>query len=144
MSPPSTRKKRQPYAVDTKCSVTKTRRDIEDLLERYGASSFMGGWEDSRYGIMFKFGVHQFVFYLHTNSNERANRSRWRALYLVVKAKLVAVDSGIATFEEEFLSWVMTKNRTPLGNAILPMLEGIAAHGVPALLPEPPESQNEV
>lgn len=33
---------------------------------------------------------------------EQAVRQRWRALALVVKAKLEAVESGIAEFEQEF------------------------------------------
>lgn len=35
---------------------------------------------------------------------EQAERQRWRALLLVLKAKLEAVESGIAIFESEFLA----------------------------------------
>src|SRR5947209_8995310 len=38
---------------------------------------------------------------------EMAIRQRWRALALVVKAQLEAVDAGIATFEEAFIGAVM-------------------------------------
>ena len=34
---------------------------------------------------------------------EQACRQRWRALALVIKAKLEAIDAEISTFEEEFL-----------------------------------------
>jgi hypothetical protein len=42
---------------------------------------------------------------------EQACRQRWRALALVVKAKLEAVQSGIATFEDEFLAYTMLPER---------------------------------
>jgi hypothetical protein len=35
---------------------------------------------------------------------EQAVRQRWRALVLVIKAKLEAVESGITSFEDEFLA----------------------------------------
>jgi hypothetical protein len=36
-------------------------------------------------------------------SQEQAARQKWRALLLLVKAKLEAVDANIATFEEAFV-----------------------------------------
>ncbi len=38
------------------------------------------------------------------------HRRRWRCLLLAIKAKLVVVDSGIATFEEEFLSRIVVQD----------------------------------
>ncbi len=38
---------------------------------------------------------------------DQACRQRWRALALLVKAKLEAVESGIVSFEEEFLAHVV-------------------------------------
>jgi hypothetical protein len=35
---------------------------------------------------------------------EQACRQRWRALLLVIKAKLEAIDAGISTFDQEFLA----------------------------------------
>jgi hypothetical protein len=37
-------------------------------------------------------------------------RQRWRALLLVIKAKLECVENGIATFEEEFLAHIVLPN----------------------------------
>lgn len=44
---------------------------------------------------------------------EKATRQRWRALALVIKAKLEAVESGITEFEQEFMAHiVMPDGRT--------------------------------
>jgi hypothetical protein len=53
----------------------------------------------------------------------KADRQRWRALYLVVRAKLEAVEAGIAIFEEEFMAFIVVpgKNQT-LGEILLPRL----------------------
>lgn len=41
---------------------------------------------------------------------EKAVRQRWRALALVVKAKLEAVNAGIVTFEQEFYAHTLLPN----------------------------------
>lgn len=40
---------------------------------------------------------------------EEENRRRWRCLLLAIKAKLTIVESGIKTFEEEFLAEIVTE-----------------------------------
>ena len=68
---------------------------------------------------------------------EQAGRQRWRALNLVVKAKLEAVDSGITTFEEEFLAHILMPTGETVGDYTLPQLEQIRMGGkkMPKLLP---------
>ncbi len=44
-----------------------------------------------------------------TRITEREERSRWRALLLVLKAKFAAVDSKVTTFEVEFLPYLVIK-----------------------------------
>ena len=41
------------------------------------------------------------------NAREQEVKSRWRALSLVVKAKLEAVECGISTLENEFLAFIV-------------------------------------
>lgn len=53
---------------------------------------------------------------------EQACRQRWRALNLAVKAKLEAVSSGIASFEEEFLAHIVLPNGKTVGNLLVPQL----------------------
>jgi hypothetical protein len=54
---------------------------------------------------------------------EQATRQRWRALALVVKAKLEAVDAGISEFEEEFLAHIVLPDGSTVGKQIRPHIE---------------------
>lgn len=80
--------------------------------------------------------------YVHANPNRLAAlvdaemRRRWRALLLVVKAKLEAIASGISTLEGEFLAGMVLANGRLLGEELRPRLRELAESGsVPSLLP---------
>lgn len=67
---------------------------------------------------------------------EQAQRQRWRALGLVIKAKLEAIDVGIATFDDEFLAYTMMPNGQTVGRWAQPQLEEAYATGkMPPMLP---------
>jgi hypothetical protein len=67
---------------------------------------------------------------------EQACRQRWRALALVIKAKLEAVESGITTFEEEFLAHISLPGGGTVGDFMLPQVEVAYDTGkMPGLLP---------
>jgi hypothetical protein len=53
------------------------------------------------------------------NRWEQEQRSRWRALQLVVKAKLEAVECGISTMEQEFLAFIVLPTKVTLGDYII-------------------------
>ena len=53
---------------------------------------------------------------------EQAVRQRWRALHLVIQAKLEAVETGISTFDEEFLAWITLPDDTTVGQRLLPQV----------------------
>ena len=137
------------YAARTSVSVEKSRAEIEATLVRYGASSFMYGWDFRGAMIAFVIDVgaeqkRQVRFHLPLPSRderrftqhsrgrrtpdaaealwEQACRQRWRALALVVKAKLEAVETGIATFEDEFLAYIMLPEGQTVGEWIGPQL----------------------
>jgi hypothetical protein len=138
------------YAARTSVSVEKSRNEIEATLVRYGASSFMYGWDVTGAVIAFVVNVEgaqtrqvrfqlplpsrdERAFTHHSRGRrtptaaeelwEQACRQRWRALALVVKAKLEAVETGIATFESEFLSYIMLPDGLTVGQWIGPQLE---------------------
>jgi hypothetical protein len=68
----------------------------------------------------------------------QAIRARWRALFVVVKAKLVAVDSGITTIEREFLADLVLPDGETVGEWLKPQIEEIyATRTLPKLLPGP-------
>lgn len=60
---------------------------------------------------------------------DAAVRQRWRALVLVLKAKLEAVASGISTLETEFLAGIVLPNGMTLGQAVLPRLSEAVSSG---------------
>ena len=69
---------------------------------------------------------------------EQACRQRWRALALVIKAKLEAVESGITSFEDEFLAHIQTPDGRSVGDHVKPALAKMYEDGemIP-LLPPP-------
>ena len=67
---------------------------------------------------------------------EQAVRQRWRALALVVKAKLEAIEAGITTFEEEFLAYIMLPDGQTVGQWIKPQVDDAYRLGtMPTTLP---------
>lgn len=60
---------------------------------------------------------------------EQAVRSCWRALCLVVKAKLEAVEAKISTFEQEFLAHICLPDGSTFGDWAKPQLEEVYASG---------------
>ena len=122
------------YAATTDVSVEKSRAEIETIVRRYGATGFVSGWEDDRAMVQFSASNRKVRFLLQLPSQasfrgdvkvnqygakrsraestvkemwEQACRQKWRALVLIIKAKLEAVESGIVTFEQEFFPHVM-------------------------------------
>lgn len=119
------------YATSTPVPVERSRAEIERLLQRYGASQFVSGWSGDTAAVGFVIGKLSIRFELplppktadeftktpagrqrHNTAAvhrawEQACRSRWRALLLVIKAKLEAVEVGISTVEQEFLAWTV-------------------------------------
>lgn len=98
-----------PYAQRTKVSVDKTAGEIERLVKAYGARGFMRGWHEHTDGsgrARVEFVAHNrhIRFTIAVPANEQSARGKWRVLFLMVKAKLVAVDAKVITFEEAFFS----------------------------------------
>jgi len=138
------------YASRTEVPVDRSRAQIEKLLERYGASSFMYGWESTVAVVAFQYEKWMIRFRLPMPAKEdfsrtatgklrgksaveqehaQAMRQRWRALHLVIQAKLEAVECGITTFEEEFLSHIVTPDGLTVGEHVLPKLTLAAESG---------------
>lgn len=53
---------------------------------------------------------------------ERESMRRWRCLVLAIKAKLEVVESGIATFEEEFAANIVLPNGKTVGELVVPAI----------------------
>ena len=67
---------------------------------------------------------------------EQAVKQRWRAISLIIKAKLEAVETGITTFEDEFLAHIMLPNGMTAGEWLKPQVEKAYRIGtMPSMLP---------
>lgn len=148
------------YAEGTTVSVEKSKAEIEATLARYGAAEFASGWnqDQAMIGFQCRGKFVRFILplpkrddkrFTHTAGRnlprtpaesykawEQACRQRWRALALCIKAKLEAVESGITTFEDEFLAHIVMPNGETIGHWMAPQLEQIQqSKQMPRLLP---------
>lgn len=147
------------YAQDTNVTSDRSRDEIERTLQRYGATAFAYGWDASSATVMFELLDRRVRFRLpmpDRQSNdftrtatgrprsqaaaltawEQAGRQRWRALLLIIKAKLEAVTAEITTFEEEFLAHIVLPDNSTVGEWAAPQLAiAYGRNQMPALLP---------
>lgn len=149
------------YASETAVSTEKSRMEIEQTLRRYKADAFgyMSGPKGA--AIMFRIAGRQIKFHLplpdpnaqeFTHSSrgmrtaevaekawEQACRQRWRALALVIKAKLEAVSAGITTVEDEFLAHTMLPDGSTVSERYQPAISDAYLTGaMPPLMLEAP------
>ena len=132
--------------------------EIEQTLARYGATSFASGWQGSKAVVVFEAHKRRVKFILPLPDKaefkkdpratwrvvpesvaqekwEQEVRRLWRSMLLAIKAKLEVVNSGIATFEEEFLSHVVLPDGRTFGEWAKPQLDNAYERGhMPPLL----------
>jgi hypothetical protein len=148
------------YAENTTVSVEKSKAEIERILQRYGADQFITGWDAKRAMIGFRMLGRQIKFILDLpekgdkeftrtpgrgklRNNEQAYkawekscRQRWRALALVIKAKLEAVETGITVFDDEFMAHIVLPDGMTVGEYMKPQISAAYETGkMPKLLP---------
>lgn len=133
------------YAESTSVSTERSRLEIEQALRRYKADAFLYSTDANRATIGFRIGGRLIRFQLtlpnmdereFTHSSrgprssdvaekawEQACRQRWRALALVIKAKLEAVTAGITTIEDEFLAHTVLPDNSTVGEWMRPQID---------------------
>lgn len=152
------------YAAQTTVTSESSRAEIERTLKRYGADQFMYGWDDEQALVRFRMKERYVEFQLPMPDREspdftrhsrgrrtpeqaeklwqQATRQRWRALALVVKAKLEAVASEITTFEDEFMAHILLPNGKTVGAWMRPQIEtAYEANKMPTMLALPGAGQ---
>lgn len=92
------------FAARTVVPIERTRSEIERLVKKYGAKGFISGWQGKSARIEFLCADRHVRLSVAMPDSEQASRQKWRALLLLVKAKLESVDAKIATFEEAFFA----------------------------------------
>lgn len=152
------------YAEHTSVSVERSRAEIDRLLTRYGAEESAMAQRPDRAAVQFKMHDRYVRFTLplpnrddaaftHREDQwgrvkavtpekalaawEQACRQRWRALALVIKAKLEAVETGITTFEDEFMAHIVLPDGMTVGERVRPgIAAAYAGAPLPSLLPD--------
>lgn len=130
------------YAAATIVPAERSRAEIEQLLRRFGADQFGYASSASHAQVMFRANNRTLRFDLplsvSANDREKAQRDRsaWRALVLSIKAKIVAIESGIVTFEVEFMpQTVMPDGRTVAQHALPAIAASYEKRSAQSLLP---------
>lgn len=121
------------YAADTRVPVGQSRSEIETLLERHKAKQFGTAVDYDLHQARIQFRLHdrivRFVITLPDEKKlgtgkrfEQAERQKWRALLLVIKAKLESVENNIETFEQAFLANVVMPNDRTVAEILTPII----------------------
>lgn len=119
------------YARETSVPVQRSQQEVENLVRKHGAKAFYRGDNDGKAMVGFALKDRRILFELplpepkefatikrHGRTVkatpaqveamvEQASRTRWRALALAIKAKLVSVESGVESFDEAFLAQIV-------------------------------------
>ena len=149
------------YASGTGVSIERSRAELEALLSRHGATAFSYARSETlgKVGIQFELKGYLVRYEIAIPTAKDADmrlssmgrlrtpkqienavakelRRRWRALVLIVRAKLVAIEDGISTMEREFMpSFVLPDDRT-LEEVLAPNLQKMVGSGeISALMP---------
>lgn len=153
------------YAEGTSVPIEKSKAEVEQLLRKAGASQFTTGWdEDARlsrvlcrlgeFYIRFDVKVPNPTDYAQVpvpNSRpprtrdrtheelrkvlDAEERRRWRALVLIVKAKLEMIEQGMSTVEREFLADIMLPDGGTVGDRLgKQLIESYRTGNMPRLL----------
>lgn len=145
------------YAEGTKVTVPRSREEIEKLLKAYGANGFAFGYDNDVAAILFQLKGRRYRIELRyppldsfrrthagavrteaqmRTAAEAEEKRLWRELAIVIKAKLIAVKSGILTMEDEFLAYTVMANNQTVGEWVEPQLKTMYEQGtMPPLLP---------
>ena len=145
------------YAQDTNVSSELSRIEIERVLIKYGADNFAYATTAGKAMICFTMDGRQVRFMLplpgkdefiktptgrdrseasRNDAWEQACRQSWRALKLVIQAKLEAVECGISVFEDEFMANIVLPGGNTVSEFMTPQIEQAYLTGkIPAMLP---------
>lgn len=156
------------YAENTSVSVEKSRIELDRMLAGAGATSRGVGSDDAAgvAWVVFRLSDRHVKLSLplpkleqfkrapirsrvtwtserQREAWEQACRSSWRALVLLVKAKLEAIHRGISTVEREFLADVYLSDGRTVHEALVTELQRMYVSGkMPALLGPAPKVAN--
>ncbi len=152
-----------PYAEGTKVPAERSKAELEKIVLKYGASRFLSGWDQQSIVVGFVMNDRQIKLIVAIPSKDSpevkytpggkwmrapaeverawqaAIRQRWRALTLIVKAKLEAIAEGITTFDKEFLGDIVLPGGATVAQVLIPHLDELP-NMLPSGAPPNPEA----
>jgi hypothetical protein len=149
-----------PYAQRTDVSRDKSLIEIKRVLVQYGANKVAFSEEEETVNIGFELEGRRYRFTLNLPDRElfrvrrvgkhggtrrsdadvdkawdQGCREKYRALFLAIKAKMVAVESGIETVEQAFMAHLLLPNGQTMADWADDQLEQVFLSGrMPPLL----------
>lgn len=144
-----------PYAEGSQVSVEKSKNELDALLRKHGANQ-RGNQDDDLQGVSLVFfrlkdrqvrlmvPLPKFAAFAtferkgkpvertpedQAKQFEQACRTRWRAVVLVVKAKLELIEIGMSDVEREFLADITLPDGRSVGELLKPMIQQAYLNG---------------
>lgn len=139
------------YAEGTTVTPERSQMEIARLIRKYAAGSFATGWDGPNAFVTFIAHGRTIRFDLELPTDpsrytrsaagrsrdakaaqaamEAEVRRRWRSLALAIKAKLDVVETGIASFETEFLPYTVMPDGRTVTEHILPTVNAAIESG---------------
>lgn len=133
------------YAEGTTVTPERSQMEIAGLIRKYGAGSFATGWDGTNAFVTFIAHGRTIRFDLAVPTDwerftvspggrrrkrpeaakamEAEVRRRWRSLALAIKAKLDVIETGIASFETEFLPYTVMPDGRTVAESVMPAVE---------------------
>ncbi len=136
------------YAENTKVPIDRSQAEIKKILQKYKATGFAFMENTTMSVVLFEANFKRVKFVLpmpplpsknatgaSIKTFEQLCRARWRCLVLAIKAKLESVESGITTFEQEFMAHIVLPDGRTVGDVMIPQIESSYQSGkMPPLL----------
>lgn len=148
------------YAINTETSVDTSKTQISRLLSRYGATTTSIN-ETQQFALVAAeiHGIQIRIRLQFPSKNDpeitmtptmkfrskagiekeyqKAMRSTWRALFMILHSRLEEIERGISTVQQAFMPWIMLPDNSIVEDHVLPTIETAYSTGrVPSLLPE--------
>ena len=127
------------FAENTKVSVDRSQAEIRKTLLKYNSTGVACIESPTRAKVVFEmknrrvqFSFDLAVYEKTLNKNrilmsrnqvEQENRRLWRCVLLAIKSKLESVESGITSFDQEFMAHMMLPNGNTVGEIMIPQLD---------------------
>ena len=139
------------YAKGTEVSPEKSRVEIEKLLVKMKATQHGVGFDNERAEAIIQFTIDKRQVslrvampkresfnksrhgYFPTASKvdelwQQAIREKWRGLLMVLKAKFIAIEQGVESFEQAFFYWLQLPQGGTVGEHVMPAYREALQH----------------